>query len=351
MVVGQSNALKSISNTNRQGSCVGDGALAAAGSCPNTTRTRDGRRRKCGRLGKCKWGGGRRVRRGVRKWRREKDNWTIGLMILALIILRFHPYNRPPPAATARMAAPNQNQQQNQRRIRKWTTNPLRWNTDGGPIADLVVGNLRHQEIAAIFQPWWPEGAGVTPGTVPTTAHIHWMAIRDKIYEAPVHQWPHEPLSGDVIIFTMDTLLVQLTAGNFAGNSHLGACIMDVGWTELGVRLGLYSTTVEYKAVPNESYRLLPVDWSGNATISGFNAVNFGNLMETAAGTAVLAHRETGLNFVRQLLFATACCDPEYQKRFGLEIIRHNCGANLPQALVSIVEAGAKVYIDAGAKP
>jgi hypothetical protein len=90
----------------------------------------------------------------------------------------------------------------------------------------------------------------------------------------------------------MDSLLVQLTANNIAKNSHLGAWIMDVGWTELGVRLGLHSPTVEYKAVPNETYRLLPLDFPGNAAISGFSAVNYGNLMETAAGAAIWTYKE-----------------------------------------------------------
>ena len=111
-------------------------------------------------------------------------------MILALSIFRFQPNNRLSPAAAARMAAPNQNQQQNQHRVRTWTTNPHEWNTNGGPVTDLVVGSLDHLGIAARFQPWWPEGTGVTPGTIPTMAHIDWMAIRDNIFEAPIHQWP-----------------------------------------------------------------------------------------------------------------------------------------------------------------
>ena len=128
------------------------------------------------------------MRTGRRNRKHVKVKWTVGLMILALSILRFHPNSRLPPAVPARVAAPNQNQQQNQYRGRTWTTNPLGWSTNGGRVTDLVVGNLDHLGIAARFQPWWPEGTGVTPGTAPTMAHIDWMAIRDKIFEVPVHQ-------------------------------------------------------------------------------------------------------------------------------------------------------------------
>jgi hypothetical protein len=72
------------------------------------------------------------------------------------------------------------------------------------------------------------------------------------------------------------------------------------------------------------------VDFPDNGNINGFSATNFGYLMKTVVGAAILVGRENGLNFVRQLLFAAACCDPDYQKRFGLEMIRHKHGTNLP---------------------
>ena len=62
------------------------------------------------------------------------------------------------------------------------------------------------------------------------------------------------------------------------------------------------------------------VDWHGNEIEGRLNVVNFGNLMETAAGAATLYDRETGINFMRKMLFAAACCDPQFHRTLGLEV-------------------------------
>ena len=91
MAVEQPDALQSTSYTNRGDGWVGDEVLAAARCCPNPNPTHDGGRMKCGRKGECGRGLGQRLRMGRRRNQFKQAKWTVGMLVLALSILRFHP--------------------------------------------------------------------------------------------------------------------------------------------------------------------------------------------------------------------------------------------------------------------
>ena len=104
------------------------------------------------------------------------------------------------------------------------------------------------------------------------------------------------PLSGREICENLSNRGIQLTAAALGPPKTLGAWLMDCAWTEAMCRLNIQAPDIEYKALPNDVYKAIPVEWPPSseiyADIPSWNAVNTGNIFETYA-TCVFLKADT----------------------------------------------------------
>ena len=125
-------------------------------------------------------------------------------------------------------------------------------------------------------------------------------------------------MGGQAICEVPTNVGLQLATAALAPTNTLGAWIMDCAWAEAMCRLNIYASGIEYKALPNDVYKAIPVEWPPStvthADIPDWSAVNTGNIFETYATCIFLMGGPQARKLLRSLVWATLVADPRAAK-------------------------------------
>ena len=185
----------------------------------------------------------------------------------------------------------------------KWTTNPKTWNAQE-PQSGYGHGRVTPQEVRKILEKFDDDKGN--PDIL--LRDLNWRAMVKRAIKYPIEEWklgkdPQRNFDGRKVIEDLKTAGIRIEVSNIKTNNIYGAWLMDGMWTELRCVLNISREDVEYVAVPNESYKAIPVTWPEGMGIEGWNEENTGNIWEAWAGTLWLFHQREATCTIRRLIF------------------------------------------------